>query len=276
MDGYHIPVLLQPVGTYMEVKPDNYYIDATLGGGGHTAPILAGGGWVLGLDQDPEALSACPDSDHLIKVRSNFIHLLEVAGKNHWPPVSGILFDLGVSWHQLTTASRGFSFQVDGPLDMRMDPTIPVTAGDLVNGLPARDLAKIIADFGGERQAGRIAGQITRHRPLSTTLELAAILPAPSRRRVFQALRIAVNDELGALETALPQALELLRPGGRLLVISFHSLEDRLVKQTFKKWKFQNLGTNLTSGPVIPDMLEIGQNPKSQSAKLRVFQKKYV
>jgi 16S rRNA (cytosine1402-N4)-methyltransferase len=274
MSGYHTPVLLQQVCTFLHIQPGSRYVDATLGGGGHALEIIRLGGQVLGLDQDPDALSACPDSDQLLKISSNFIHLSEVIASNRWSPIAGVLFDLGVSMHQITQVDRGFSFQSDGPLDMRMDPSLPITAGFLVNNLPIRDLAKIIADFGEEPQAGLISQKIFTARPINSTLQLAGLIPSPDqKRRVFQALRIAVNDELGALEAALPQALSILSPGGRILVISFHSLEDRLVKQQFLSWSREGQGKIITPKPVIPETAEKTLNPRSKSAKLRVFQK---
>jgi 16S rRNA (cytosine1402-N4)-methyltransferase len=276
MSSFHIPVLLQSVSTFLQVSPGQRYIDATLGGGGHTLEIIKHGGLVLGFDQDPEALSACLDSDQLIKVQSNFIHLSHEAEKHHWSPVSGILFDLGMSSHQLNLSDRGFSFQKDSPLDMRMDPSLSATAADLLNTLPPADLTRIFREYGQEAQAGSIARRIINSRPLSTTAQLSRLLKSDKeRRRIFQALRITVNDELGALKTALPQALTILKPGGKILVISFHSLEDRIVKQQFLFWSKNHLGEILTKSPVIPDEAEINQNPKSKSAKLRVFIKRY-
>jgi 16S rRNA (cytosine1402-N4)-methyltransferase len=276
MGEYHVPVLLQSVCTLLKVEPGKRYIDATLGGGGHAAAIISFGGEVLGLDQDPDALSACPDLDHLIKVRANFIHLREVAEAHQWFPVDGVVFDLGVSSHQISAPRRGFSFQSDGPLDMRMDPSLSATAADLINVLSLKDLVKIMRDFGQVPSAESLCRRIIAARPVTTTGQLARILPGPDiRRQVFQALRIAVNDELGALKEALPQALSLLIPGGGLVVISFHSLEDRLVKTQFSDWNSQGKGKILTPKPVTADELEIQTNPKSKSAKLRAFQKSY-
>jgi 16S rRNA (cytosine1402-N4)-methyltransferase len=277
MSGYHQPVLLQQVGTFLKVSPGLHYVDATLGGGGHTMEIIRLGGKVLGLDQDPDALSACPDSDQLVKVRSNFIHLAEVVKANNWQPIFGVLFDLGVSQHQIATPARGFSFQSEGPLDMRMDPVLPVTAGFLINNLPVKDLARLFRDFGEEPRAAFISEKIVAARPLNTSSELSRLLPNPdTRRRVFQALRIAVNDELGALTAVLPQSLDILTPGGRILVISFHSLEDTRVKNQFTAWAESGLGKIITEKPVVPDETEKAVNPRSKSAKLRVFEKLYV
>ena len=255
---FHNPVLLQSACDLLHVRPGLRYIDATLGGGGHSTEIIRRGGLVLGLDQDPEALSACPGLPGLTKVQSNFIHLKDIAQKYNWLPVSGIIFDLGASSHQFDTPSRGFSFQSDGPLDMRMDPSLPNSAADLVNNLTMKHLAMIFKDFGEIPVAKSLAQKIISVRPLNTTGELAKITGIWSRL-AFQALRIAVNDELGAIQSALPQAFDLLESGGRLVVISFHSLEDRLVKQFFNS----QLAEVLTPKPIVGE----------KSSKLRCIQK---
>jgi 16S rRNA (cytosine1402-N4)-methyltransferase len=273
MAEYHVPVLLHTVCTLLEVRPGKRYIDATLGGGGLASEIIRRGGEVLGLDQDPDALSACPDLDRLIKVRSNFTRLAETAGRYGWHQVAGVLFDLGVSSHQLATGRRGFSFQSEGPLDMRMDPESAVTAADLVNRLDAKDLARIFSDFGEVRGAQAVSRRLVGARPIRTTTDLAGLIPKVQVRQVFQALRIAVNGELDALAAALPQALSVTGPGGKILVISFHSLEDRIVKREFTAWEKQHLGRILTRHPIIPDAEEKAANPRSKSAKLRAFQK---
>jgi 16S rRNA (cytosine1402-N4)-methyltransferase len=274
MGDYHVPVLLQQVCTLLEVKPGKRYIDATLGGGSYAANIILQGGEVLGIDQDPDALSACPDLDRLVKVRGNFIHLEEIARQHRWIPVAGVIFDLGVSLHQISTPGRGFSFQLPGPLDMRMDPDLPVTAAVLVNSLDRKHLVRILTDYGQVSRARAMADRIIQARPLNTTTQLAGLIPNPDiTRRVFKALRIAINDELGALESTLPQALSVLEPGGRIIVISFHSLEDRIVKKCFTSWEKHHQGRVITRRPVTPDAREILTNPKSKSAKLRLFQK---
>jgi 16S rRNA (cytosine1402-N4)-methyltransferase len=287
MGEYHVPVLLQQVCTLLKVEPGKRYIDATLGGGGHAAAIIRLGGKVLGLDQDPDAIQACLSAEafqpalasakadpDLVLVQKNFIHLQEAAKEIGWTPVQGIIIDLGVSSHQISTPDRGFSFQLNGPLDMRMDPSLSVTAADLINVLSLKDLTKIMRDFGEVASAENLCRRIIAARPVKTTTQLARILPGPDvRRQVFQALRIAVNDELGALKEVLPQALSLLIPEGRLTVISFHSLEDRLVKKQFLTWENQGMGKILTPKPIQADVEEIMANPKSKSAKLRAFQK---
>lgn len=232
---YHNPVLLQEAVAFLAVKPGKKYIDCTLGGGGHTSEIIRFGGLVLGLDQDPEALSACPELPGLIKVLTNFIHLTEVANQYGFNPVSGVLIDMGVSQHQVESAARGFSFQKDGPLDMRMDKSSPITAATLINQLPVNQLSVLFKDFGEIPVAKTLAEKILAARPLNSTLELAKVTGRRWSQQTFQALRIAVNDELGALKSVLPQAYDLLEPGGRLVVISFHSLEDRIVKHQFSK-----------------------------------------
>ena len=253
---YHNPVLLQSACHFLAVKPGGHYVDCTLGGGGHAAEIIRLGGLVLGLDQDPEALQACPDLEGLTKVQSNFIHLAEVVSAHHWQPVSGILLDLGVSEHQINTPGRGFSFQTSGPLDMRMDPSLPNTAATLVNQLSVNQLASLLKDYGEIPVAKTLATKIVAARPLTTTDQLAKITNKWSRQ-AFQALRIAVNDELGALEQVLSEGQEILASEGRLVVISFHSLEDRIVKHTFI-----NMQT-LTPKPIIGE----------KGAKLRAYVK---
>lgn len=283
MDSFHKPVLLQSACAFLDIHPGLKYVDATLGGGGHTAEILRRGGQVLGLDQDSQAVSACLTSQSLQPalasgtfkvIPANFIHLREVVLQNHWQPLSGILFDLGLSSHQLDTPSRGFSFQTSGPLDMRMDLSLPHTAATLVNTLSQRDLAKILLDYGEVNSSLSVAGKIISRRPYSTTGQLFAILGrADLARRVFQALRIAVNDELGSLQTVLPQALSLLSSPSRLVVITFHSLEDRIIKSGFSAWEKSGWGKHLTPDPVLPEPAEIAANPRCKSAKLRAFSK---
>lgn len=297
MEKFHEPVLLKEVIQYLGVKKGEKYIDATVGGGGHTAAILKLGGKVLGIDCDPEAIkaartylaSACPPGKHCSwrLVRGNFKDIFQIAKREGFLNVSGILFDLGVSSYQLETAERGFSFNLKGPLDMRMDPSLRVTAADLVNGLNKGELDELFSKFGQEHYSRRLAEAIIRARslrPIKTTGELVEIinqaLPTKRRRRklhpatrVFQALRIAVNDELNNLKKSLPQALDLLKPKGRLVVISFHSGEDRIVKQQFKAAEEHGLVRIITDKPVRPTAEEIKRNPRSRSAKLRVGEK---
>ena len=305
MAKFHQPVLLKEIINYLTPKQGEQYIDATVGGGGHAEAILKHGTDILGLDTDPEAIkaargclsSACPvsrsgqstsrDLDtpwQLAQV--NFVHLKETAEKYGFNQVAGILFDLGVSSHQLKTASRGFSFNQDGPLDMRMGPEFAVTAADLVNGLGQKELKQLFIKLGDESGAGWIARAIVearKRKPITSTGQLAQIVVQAKKggsgkihpaTKVFQALRIAVNDELNSLKEVLPQAWELLKPKGRLLVISFHSGEDRIVKNFFRDKEKERKGRILTKKPIQPTDQEIKENPRSRSAKLRVIEKK--
>ncbi len=297
----HIPVLYQEVLAGLQVKPGGQYIDATLGAGGHAAGILSASapdGRLLGIDADPAALAVARErlaefGQRATLVRGNFAALTEIATRHGFQPVDGILFDLGLSSLQLEAAGRGFSFQREGPLDMRFDPTLETTAAHLVNRLPEAELADILFRYGEERQGRRIARAIVRARPIRTTTQLAEVVKrATGRRRkihpatkTFQALRMAVNDELPALETALSQALDLLAPDGRLLVIAFHSLEDRLVKIFFRRESRDCICPPelpicmcqhrarleiLTKKPIRPSASEVRANPRSRSARLRI------
>ncbi|MFQ5342728.1 MAG: 16S rRNA (cytosine(1402)-N(4))-methyltransferase RsmH, partial [Anaerolineae bacterium] len=280
------------------------YIDGTVGAGGHAWGILEAsspGGRLLGLDADPDALQIARErlagfGERAVLVHANFDTLESVAPAHGFDAVDGLLFDLGLSSVQLADATRGFSFQVEGPLDMRFDSRQTQTAAGLVNTLTADELADILRRYGEERYARRIARAIVAHRPISTAQELASTIKraVPGRGRVhpatrtFQALRIATNDELGTLERALPQAVKLLRPGGRLLVISFHSLEDRIVKHFFRQAErdctcppelpvcvcdHEATLKVLTRKPITPSAGEIARNPRSRSAKLRVAER---
>ncbi len=298
---HHVPVLYDAVLEWMAPISAGCYIDGTVGAGGHAWGILEASspnGRLLGLDADPEALNIARErlagfGDRAVLVHANFDSMETVAPAHGFDAVDGILLDLGLSSIQLADASRGFSFQREGPLDMRFNPQQPRTAADLVNTLPVDELADILWQYGEERYARRIARAIVAQRPVYTTQELVAIIEraVPGRGRVhpatrtFQALRIATNDELGALERALPQAVKLLKPGGRLLVISFHSLEDRIVKRFFREAERDCICPPelpacvcdheatlkvLTRKPVTPSAEEIARNPRSRSAKLRV------
>lgn len=285
---FHTPVLLQEVIKGLNVQPGKKYIDATLGGGGHAFEILKRGGKVLGIDVDEEAIEYVKSriqsanwririGKDVVLIRGNFRDVSEIAKEHGFDSVAGVLFDLGVSSHQLKTQERGFSFQEDAPLDMRMDKTLTIKASDLVNGLYENELARLFEKLGEEKWALGIARAICRARALrriETTGELAQIIESVKKAKarvhpatkVFQALRIAVNDELGSLEKALPQALELIENRGRIAVISFHSLEDRIVKHFFGKHA-------LTKKPIVATNEEITQNPRARSAKLRVYEK---
>lgn len=302
MSNYHIPVMLKETIEYLAVKPAGWYVDCNLGGGGHTDEIIKAGGKVIGIDFDPDAIQEVAKkynlklekadsslkaiSDNLILYQSNFIHLKQIIDELKIGPVKGILFDLGISSYQLDQPQKGFSFNVEAPLDMRMDPNTPVKAADLVNALHEGELAELFQKYGEESFAKPIAKKITEARKIKkidTTTELAQIVLSVKRKRpgekihpatqVFQALRIAVNDELHNLQEVLPQTLEVLEPGGRLVVISFHSLEDRIVKNYFKSEGEKGVLNILTQKPLTPKEEEITDNPRSRSAKLRVAEK---
>jgi len=296
MSTYHTSVLLQEVLEYLNVQPDGKYIDATLGGGGHSLEILKKGGRVLGIDVDEEALnfvqqkiksqkSNLKNQDDIKLARGNFKDIEKIAKDNGFDEVDGILFDFGVSSHQIDDPTQGFSFQQNGPLDMRMDKALGVTAKDLVNGLHKNELIDVFRNFGEERFAHGIATEIVNVRKtqeITTTEQLIAIInqvmPAKLDRtaaaaRIFQSLRILINDELHVIEEALPQAVNLLRPGGRIVAIAFHSLEDRIVKHQFQAFAEEGLGKVITKHPVVATEEETRQNSRSRSAKLRVFEK---
>ena len=284
MSQYHQSVLLQEAIKFLNVKPQHLYIDATIGGGGHTRQILRRGGKVLGIDRDPESIAylnkQLRGEKELVIVQGNFNRISEIAREYGFIEVSGILFDLGVSSHQLETAQRGFSFQKEGPLDMRMDKNSNIRAFDLVNNLEKRRLNEIFEKYAGEKLSWSIASAICSARkikPIETTDGLAHIIKEVYRRKhlrtklhpatkAFQALRIVVNSELLNLEEALPQTVNLLEKQGRLVVISFHSLEDSIVKRFFKYEKRLKV---LTKTPIGPGSGEILHNPRSRSARLR-------
>ena len=299
----HRPVMVDEVVDAFRPVPDGLLVDATVGGGGHTAALLdAHPGWhAVGIDRDPAALDAARQTlarfgSRVRLAQARFDAVGEVVGAE---PVTGLLFDLGVSSPQLDVADRGFSYRHPGPLDMRMGADQPLTAADVVNGYPAERLAALFRENGEHRFAMRIARAIVNARPLGRTDELAevvrAAIPAPARRhgghparRVFQAIRIEVNGELAALEAALPVALELLVPGGRLAVISYHSGEDRIVKTAFVSAATGGCtcppGLPCTCGaaPVHrlvfrgarrPSAAEIAANHRAESARLRVIER---
>ncbi len=285
---FHKSVLLQEVLESLNVCTGKKYIDATLGGGGHTKAILAEGGLVLAIDQDQDAIEYVQKTvknNHLLTVKGNFSDLIVLAKKNNFYPIAGILFDLGISSHQVGEAQRGFSFLRDASLDMRMDRSTQVSAKDLVNGLHKGELIELFQRYGEEPFAKRIAEQIVEERkikPIETTTQLAALVSKCYSHRmnkihpatkIFQALRIAVNDELYNIKIALPQAEELLEPEGRIAVISFHSLEDRIVKRTFAEFEEKGYGKIVTKKPIEPSLKELNENLRSRSSKLRVFQK---
>jgi 16S rRNA (cytosine1402-N4)-methyltransferase len=289
---HHQPVLLAEVVEALRPRDGAVLVDCTVGGGGHSAALLrAANCRVIGIDRDPSALSAARASlaqfgDRATLVHARFSELGAVLDRLGLGSVDGILADLGVSSHQLDVAERGFSFRGAGPIDMRMDPTAPTSAADLVNTASEEDLARWIADYGEERHARRVAKRIVAGRPWSDTRALAeaiaqvvgragAIHPAT---RTFQGLRIAVNDELGEVERLLPVAVERLAPGGRLAVISFHSLEDRIVKQYLQLQSGRTAPRDPYGNPTGPLRLrllppvipqESDPNPRARSARLR-------
>ncbi len=300
MNTYHTAVLLQETIDYLHILSGKNYIDATLGGGGHTGRILELGGRVLGIDADQDAIAHCQEKfkiqyaswrtkfkigKDVFLARGNFKDIDTIANEQGFTQVSGIIFDLGVSSYQLDNPERGFSFQRNGPLDMRMDNELGVRARDLVNALGKKELSDLFYQYGEQRFARAIASGIVDARkikPIETTAELSSIIRRVYRgqaegidpaTKAFQAIRIAVNDELGALEQALPKAVALLEPEGRLAVISFHSLEDKIVKDYFKELEVENKGKILTEKPVVAQAEEVDENRRSRSAKLRVFEK---
>ncbi|MFT4979463.1 MAG: 16S rRNA (cytosine1402-N4)-methyltransferase, partial [Myxococcota bacterium] len=262
----HIPVLLDATIAQLDVRPGRRYLDGTLGGGGHSAAILAAGGEVVGLDRDPSALAAATarlqDMDGFLGARRGpFADMARLAGD--LAPFDGILLDLGVSSPQLDTAERGFSLQRDGPLDMRMDPDQALSAATLLEELSEDELIRILREYGEEPRARRIARAVLAGRPWSGTAELASAVASASgyrnsrthpATRTFQALRIAVNGELDQLKQGLEAALGLLRVGGRLAVISFHSLEDRIVKRRFAAAAGRNAPRDPWGNPIPPPM----------------------
>lgn len=305
----HKPVLLREAVDLLAPKPCGIYVDGTLGAAGHAAEILirsSPDGVLVGLDQDAEAVERSRAAlarfgSRAIIRQANFRDLPEVLTRVGYEQVDGVLLDLGVSWFHLKSPERGFSFMLEGPLDMRMDRSRQRTAADIVNTLPCAELAKIIREYGEERRAGAIARAIEKARarePIMTTAQLARIVsgvfPPYPRRRIhpatltFQALRIAVNDEIGALREGLDRIIPLLKSGARLAVISFHSLEDRVVKQTFARAakgcvcppKMPVCTCNqrpslkvVTTRPIMPGTEEMERNPAARSAKLRGAEK---
>ncbi|TEB18006.1 Ribosomal RNA small subunit methyltransferase H [Pelotomaculum sp. FP] len=310
MDFSHLPVLAAEVVQGLKLKPGGVYVDCTLGGGGHSELILEGSGpdgRLVALDQDPEAILAAGKrlisyKPRVILVRSNFSRLVEVLDDLGILTVDGVLFDLGTSSYQLDNPARGFSYQHDAPLDMRMDPEREITAGMLVNHMTVEELTETIRKYGEERWASRIAefiGEERKRRSIETTGALVEVIkkavPAGARRegphpakRTFQALRIAVNGELEILKAAVKSAVHVLKPGGRVCVITFHSLEDRIIKDLFRELASpctcprdfpvcvcgrKKALQIVTTKPVLPSEEELAVNPRARSAKLRIGEK---
>lgn len=287
IESYHRPVLVEVVFRYLEIKKRGWYLDATLGDGGCSLEILKRGGKVLGIDVDPQAIEraskrlqeAGMERGRYILRLGNFRDLDQYSSGLSF---DGILFDLGVSSLQLDTPDRGFSFRNDAPVDMRMSPTLTVTAADLINGLNYGELVQVFKTYGEEKISEKLANAVVSSRPITTTLQLVDVISKVkgfkygSRHpatKIFQALRILVNDELKSLEEALPKAFEFLKPDGVLAVISFHSLEDRIVKNLFKDWSGSKKGSILTKKPIVASDEQKHENIRSRSAKLRIFRK---
>ena len=311
MEFKHISVLFEETIEGLHIKPDGVYVDGTMGGAGHGRAVcerLSSEGRYIGIDQDEAAIKVgterlAPFSDRVSIVRSNYADMVSVVHGLGYEKVDGIMLDLGVSSYQLDTAERGFSFREDAPLDMRMDQRQTMTARDIVNNYSEMELFHIIRDYGEDRFAKNIARHIFMEReqkPIETTLELAEIIkhaiPAKIRatgghpaKRTFQAIRIELNHELSVLEDNLNSMIDLLNPGGRLCIITFHSLEDRIVKTIFKKNEnpcicppgfpvctcgMESKGKVITRKPILPSETELEVNSRSKSAKLRVFERR--
>ncbi len=306
----HVSVLLPETIEGLNIRPDGIYADGTLGGGGHASEVaarLTEGGRLIGIDQDADAIAAAgerlkPFGDRVTIVRDNYVNMKQVLADLGIEAVDGICLDLGVSSYQLDTAERGFSYMEDAPLDMRMDRREDRTAADLVNECTEQELFRIIRDYGEDRFAKNIAKHIVKareRRPIRTTGELADIIRGaiPMKiqvtgghpaMRTFQALRIALNRELQVLEDSIDEMIGLLNPGGRLCIITFHSLEDRIVKNGFRRNESpctcppgfpvcvcgkKSRGTVITKKPILPTKEEEEENPRSRSAKLRIFER---
>jgi 16S rRNA (cytosine1402-N4)-methyltransferase len=301
----HIPVLYQAVLDLLKPVPGGLYLDGTLGAGGHARGVLIASspeGKVVGMDRDPQALEIARENlaefgERVIYIQDSYSNFQSHLNNLNWQCVDGILLDLGISSMQLDKPERGFSFRADGPLDMRFDPDQTLTAADLVNELSREELAEILFTYGEEKLARKIAEAIIANRPLVGTKDLAEIVKKVARNpkskihpatRTFQALRIAVNQELDALEAFLPKALESLNTGGRLAIIAFHSLEDRIVKKFFRLesrdcicppevpicvCEHKARLKELTRRPLRPEESETDRNPRARSAKLRVAEK---
>ena len=309
MEFKHKSVLLEETIENLNIKPDGIYVDGTLGGGGHSYEIakrLTAGGRLIGIDQDADAIKAATErlkefADRVTIVRNNYCNIADVLDELGIVKVDGIILDLGVSSYQLDTAERGFTYNVDAPLDMRMDQRQQITAKDIVNTYSEFDLYRIIRDYGEDKFAKNIAKHIVARRtekPIETTFELndviKAAIPMKCRingghpaKRTFQAIRIEVNHELDVLEKNLNDMIDLLNPGGRFCIITFHSLEDRIVKNAFRTAQNPCVcpsdfpvcvcgrkpkGRVITRKPILPSGEEMEVNPRSKSAKLRIFE----
>lgn len=297
--GYHVPVLLHETVDGLSVRPDGIYVDATLGGGGHTREILqrlGPQGRLFSFDQDEEAIQQAPADARLICIRQNFRHVARFLRVHQVTKIDGLLADLGVSSHQFDEPQRGFSIRFDAPLDMRMDIRQSLTAAELVHTYTEQQLHQLFEKYGEVTNARTLARRIAEKRqlqPLDTIFRFREAIrevvvghPQKYLAKVFQALRIAVNDELGALEVLLLQLPDLLKPGGRAAIITFHSLEDRMVKQFFKSGRRETEDRDILYGTRTPDLMrpvtrkpvepspdEVRQNPRSRSARLRIAER---
>lgn len=295
-ETYHIPALLEASIKSLNIKPGGIYVDTTFGGGGHSRAILQAlgpDGRLFGFDRDTDAVANAPDDPRFTFVHSDFRYISNFMHYHGVERVDGILADLGVSFHHFDSAERGFSFRTDAPLDMRMNRNGDCTAADLIAGYDKEDIERLLRAYTDLKRPGTIAGAILKAReeaPIETTGQLAAaVKPALNPRaekkdlaQVFQALRIEVNGEMDALRGLLEQSLRILRPGGRLAVITYHSIEDRMVKNFIRSGNtdgeidkdiFGNISTPwiaVTRSPIVPDEAEVERNPRSRSAKLRV------
>lgn len=309
MEFAHKSVLLKECIDNLNIRPDGIYVDGTLGGGGHSFEIASrlSDGHLYGIDQDANAIAAAlkrlePVSERVTVVRNNYCNMQEVLEDNGVDGVDGILLDLGVSSHQLDDPDRGFTYMADAPLDMRMDQRVAKSAVDVVNGYSEAELFRVIRDYGEDPFAKNIAKHIVRCRqehPIETTGQLTEAIRAaiPMKiqktlghpgKRTFQAIRIEVNGELEVLRTALDRMCDITKPGGRICIITFHSLEEKIVKSTFRKWENpctcppdfpvcvcgkKSLGRVITRKPILPSEEELNENSRSHSAKLRVFER---
>lgn len=298
-DVYHVPVLLMETVDALNIQPNGVYVDCTFGGGGHSREILkrlGKDGKLVAFDQDPDAKRNLPDDERIVFVPHNFKHLTRFLKLNGFSKVDGIMADLGVSSHQFDEGARGFSTRFDGPLDMRMDPSQPATASSILLNYSQQQLHKLFEQYGEVTNAKTLAATIVQQRntnPFQTIEQLKQALqpvvkgnPNKYFAQVFQALRIEVNDELGVLKELLEQLPAVLKPKGRAAIISFHSLEDRLVKNFFKKGSFEEetynpfdrevkeqVFTILSKKPIEASAEELKRNPRSRSARLRVAEK---
>lgn len=291
--GFHTPVLLEEVIDFLSVRPGKRYIDATAGGGGHTLGIIRSGGEVLGIDRDPAAIAFARKklvenlpagyAGSFRLVRGNFNNLKEIATKNDFVGVDGILMDIGISSYHLDFSKRGFTFRHNEPLDMRMNPNAEKTAAEVLNSYPEKKLYEVFLRYGEEQLAEQLAHRLAGARrvtPITTTNQLVELISSVAQdthhdekkmvTTAFQAIRIEVNDELENLKRGLESAVDLLNPGGRLAIISFHSLEDRIVKLFFKK---ESRLSVITNKPVIPTEQEVQKNRRSRSARMRVAER---